>query len=50
MSLYNHVANKDDLSTAILDLVLGEIELPADGEWDVAVRGRVRSPPYETFL
>jgi AcrR family transcriptional regulator len=32
MSLYNHVANKDDLLSGILDLVLAEMELPeADG-------------------
>jgi AcrR family transcriptional regulator len=28
MSLYNHVANKDDLLAAILDLVLSEMEPP----------------------
>src|SRR6478672_9373523 len=28
MSLYNHVANKDDLLDGILDLVLAEMELP----------------------
>jgi len=39
MSLYNHVANKDDLLDGILDLVLGESEPPApEGEWDEAVR------------
>ena len=39
MSLYNHVANKDDLIDGILDLVLAEGELPSpDGEWDAAVR------------
>jgi AcrR family transcriptional regulator len=39
MSLYNHVANKDDLIDGILDLVLAEGELPsAVGEWDAAVR------------
>jgi AcrR family transcriptional regulator len=39
MSLYNHVANKDDLIDGILDLVLAEAELPsAAGPWDVAVR------------
>src|SRR5436190_20228276 len=39
MSLYNHVANKDDVIDGILDLVLAEGELPAaDGEWDAAVR------------
>ena len=39
MSLYNHVANKDDLIDGILDLVVGEIQLPPDGEpWDAAIR------------
>jgi AcrR family transcriptional regulator len=39
MSLYNHVANKDDVLDGILDLVLAESEPPApDGEWDVAIR------------
>lgn len=39
MSLYNHVANKDDLVDGILDLVAAEIELPLDGpEWRVAIR------------
>ena len=31
MSLYNHVANKDDLLDGILDLVLAETEPPATG-------------------
>ena len=39
MSLYNHVANKDDLLNGIADLVLGEIELPDGGEdWKGALR------------
>jgi AcrR family transcriptional regulator len=39
MSLYNHVANKDDLIDGILDLVLAEGELPSPtGDWDKAVR------------
>ena len=28
MSLYNHVANKDDIVDGIVELVLGEIEVP----------------------
>src|SRR5947199_9005908 len=40
MSLYNHVANKDDVLDGMLDLVLGETELPAEAaSWDAAVRG-----------
>jgi AcrR family transcriptional regulator len=39
MSLYNHVANKDDVLDGILDLVLAETKPPSPkGEWDVAVR------------
>jgi AcrR family transcriptional regulator len=39
MSLYNYVANKDDLIDGILDLVLDESEPPSpDGEWDAAIR------------
>ena len=29
MSLYNHVANKDDILDGMVDLVVGEIDLPA---------------------
>jgi AcrR family transcriptional regulator len=39
MSLYNHVANKDDVIDGILDLVLDEGELPSSkGPWDEALR------------
>jgi AcrR family transcriptional regulator len=38
MSLYNHVANKDDLLNGITDVVLSEIELPAEGSWKEALR------------
>jgi AcrR family transcriptional regulator len=39
MSLYNHVANKDDLLDGLLDLVLAETEAPAAGApWDAAIR------------
>ncbi len=39
MSLYNHVANKDDVINGILDLVLAEGENPSsEGEWDAAIR------------
>ena len=44
MSLYNHVANKDDLLDGMVDLVVGEIELPADTvEWREAMRRRAIS-------
>ena len=39
MSLYNHVANKDDVLDGILDLVLDESEVPSPaGAWDEAIR------------
>ena len=39
MSLYNHVANKDDILTGIVDIVESEIELPAAGrDWKRAIR------------
>jgi len=39
MSLYNHVANKDDILDGIVDLVVSEIEVPAsDVEWKTAMR------------
>jgi AcrR family transcriptional regulator len=39
MSLYNHVANKDDLLDGMLDLVLAETEPPSpEGDWDTAIR------------
>jgi AcrR family transcriptional regulator len=44
MSLYNHVANKDDLLDGMVDLVFAEIELPAtDGDWRAAMRRRAVS-------
>ena len=44
MSLYNHVANKDELLDGMVDLVFAEIELPAIGdEWKAAMRERAVS-------
>jgi AcrR family transcriptional regulator len=44
MSLYHHVANKDDILDGMVDLVFTEIELPADGdEWKPAMRARAVS-------
>jgi len=44
MSLYRHVANKDDLVDGIVDLVFDEIDLPAAGaEWKGAMRQRAIS-------
>jgi AcrR family transcriptional regulator len=39
MSLYNHVANKDDLYVGMLDIVVGQMELPSDNlDWKIAMR------------
>jgi AcrR family transcriptional regulator len=39
MSLYNHVANKDDLHAAMVDLVVTEVALhDADEDWRTAMR------------
>jgi AcrR family transcriptional regulator len=39
MSLYNHVANKDDLYQGIVDLAMNEIEPPSpDVDWKTALR------------
>lgn len=44
MSLYNHVASKDDLLDGMVDLVFAEIELPAtDADWKTAMRKRAVS-------
>jgi AcrR family transcriptional regulator len=41
MALYRHVANKDDLIDAMIDVVFGEIGLPAGGaDWKTAMRER----------
>jgi AcrR family transcriptional regulator len=49
MSLYNHVASKDDLLDGMVDLVFGEIEVPAGVEWRTAMRRRAISA-RETLL
>ena len=39
MSLYNHVANKEEMLVGMVDLVAGEIEPPSvDGDWKDAMR------------
>jgi AcrR family transcriptional regulator len=44
MSLYHHVTGKQALLDAMVDLVFGEIELPADdGDWKAAMRRRAVS-------
>ncbi len=44
MSLYNHVANKDDLLDGMVDLVFAEIDLPVRGtDWRPAMYDRAVS-------
>jgi AcrR family transcriptional regulator len=44
MALYRHVANKDDLIDAMIDVVFGEIGLPSGGaDWKDAMRERAMS-------
>jgi len=44
MSLYNHVAGKEDILDGIVDLAVGEIDLPAPREhWKKAMRRRAIS-------
>jgi AcrR family transcriptional regulator len=49
MSLYNHVASKDDLEAGIVERVLGEIEPPDGPDWKEALR-RTSIASYEAFL
>ena len=44
MSLYNHIANKDDLLDGMIDAVFSEIELPSgEDSWKTAMRQRAIS-------
>lgn len=44
MSLYNHIADKDDLLDGLADIVVGEIEVPSIGDdWKAAQRRRAVS-------
>jgi AcrR family transcriptional regulator len=44
MALYKHVANKDEILDGIVELVVGEVELPAEGaDWRAAMRMRAES-------
>jgi AcrR family transcriptional regulator len=50
MSLYNHVANKDDVLDGIVDAAMDEIAVPPAGaEWKVAVR-EIAISAHETML
>jgi AcrR family transcriptional regulator len=44
MSLYNHVANKEALLDGMIDIVFGEIDVPAPGgDWKAELRKRALS-------
>src|SRR5256885_17260567 len=44
MSLYNHVRTKEDMLDGMVDIVFGEIDLPAGGgDWQTAMRRRAIS-------
>jgi hypothetical protein len=44
MSLYNHVANRDDILDGIVDMVVSEIEVPTiGGDWRMAMYRRATS-------
>ena len=45
MSLYNHVANKEDILDGLVDIVFSEIEVPTPGEgdWQAGMRRRAIS-------
>jgi AcrR family transcriptional regulator len=44
MSLYHHVANKNDILDGMVDLVFAEVELPTDPTaWTAAMRRRAQS-------
>lgn len=44
MSLYNHVANKDDLLDGMVDVIIGDIDRPTPGgDWKAAMRARATS-------
>lgn len=43
MALYKHVARKEDLLDAMVDVVLSEVELPSGSAWRKALHGRAFS-------
>ena len=58
MSLYNHVANKEHILDGLVEMVVGEIEMPeVGGDWRAAMRRRAISAhavlmrhPWATML
>ena len=51
MSLYNHVANKDEILSGIVDMVVDEFELsvPGEADWKGALR-RTAMSAYEVLI
>src|SRR5688572_2962639 len=50
MTLYYHVANKDEILAGMVDLVVEEMELPpANADWKAALR-RTAMSSYEVLL
>jgi AcrR family transcriptional regulator len=44
MALYRHVANKDELLNALVDVVVSEVDPPLEGaDWKAALRARILS-------
>jgi len=44
MALYKHIANKEEILDGMVELVIGEIEIPAEGaDWKEAMRRRAIS-------
>jgi AcrR family transcriptional regulator len=43
MSLYRHVANKEDLLDGMIDIVFGEVAFRSEGDWRSAMRQRAVS-------
>ncbi len=51
MSLYNHVANKDEILAGMVELAASEIDIPtaSSGDWKADLRGIARSA-HETLI
>ena len=50
MTLYYHVANKDDILGGIVDIVVGEFDPPGDGpDWQAAIR-RTAISAHDTLV
>ena len=43
MALYKHVAGKDELLDGMIDVVVGEIDPPIEGDWKTTMRERILS-------